>query len=54
MSLHVKVELLRIAQARNVLDGFNTFTTLMTVHVTCITHALGFEQACVNAVVLRG
>ena len=51
MPLHVEAEPLGTAQAENVPDGFNTLTTLTTVRITCITHAVCFERACVNAVV---
>ena len=52
VSLHVEVEPLGAALAKDVPDSFYTLTTLTTVCVTCITHAVRFEQACANAVVL--
>ena len=42
--IHAEVEPLRAAQAENVPDGFHTLTALTTVHVTCITHVVRFEQ----------
>ena len=52
MSLHVEVEPLGAALAKDVPDSFDTLTTLTTVRVACITHVVCFERACVNAVVL--
>ena len=48
---HIEVEPLGAALAKDVPDSFYTLTTLMTVHVSCITHAVRLKRACVNAVV---
>ena len=50
--LHVEVEALGTALAENMLDSFNTLTRPTTVHIAYTTHAVCFEQASINAVVL--
>ena len=52
MPFQIEIILLWLALAENVPDGLNSITTLTSVCIACTTHAVHFERASVNAVIL--